>query len=120
MLGLMAIFLAGPVTAGEALTAEQVKALFTNKTFDVHNVAKDKNLQVHDADGGNHYVYIPWKDKTKQREWWIEGNKHCTSHPKRGNACKVVLDMGDGTYKGMTDGEHTHTLSNFRDGNQLP
>jgi hypothetical protein len=111
--------MAGVSHADEYLTADQIKALITNKTFDVHNVVKDKHLNVYDDKNGNHYVYIPWKDKTKTREWWIEDNKHCTSHPKRGNSCKLLKDMGDGNYKGITNGEHTHTLSNFRDGNQL-
>lgn len=105
--------------ADEFLTADQIKSLFTNKTFDIHNVVKDKRLQGYDDGNGDHYVYIPWKDKTSKRKWWIEGNKHCTSHPKRGDSCKQMKDMGDGSYKGITNGEHTHTLNNFRDGNQI-
>lgn len=105
--------------AEEYLTADQIKTLFTNKTFDIHNVTKNKRLNGYDDADGNHYVYIPWKDKTSERKWWIEGNMHCTSHPKRGDNCKKMKDMGDGSYQGFSNGEHTHTLSNFRDGNQL-
>ena len=107
------------VIASEALSAEEVKALFTNKTFDIHNVEKDKNLKGYDSNDGQHLVYIPWKDKTSERKWWIKGNMHCTSHPKRGDSCKTLKPIGDGAYHGITDGKHTHTLSNFRDGNQL-
>ena len=107
-------------SAGEYLTADEIKALFTNKTFDIHNVVKDKNLQGHANGDGEHFVYIPWKEKISERKWWIDEGQHCTSHPKRGDNCKKMKDMGNGVYQGYSDGEHTHTLSNFRDGNQLP
>ena len=116
---LIPFLLSSPVTASEALSADDVKALFTNKTFDIHNVAKDKNLKGYDSEDGEHLVYIPWKDKTSERKWWLEGNMHCTSHPKRGDNCKLIQHVGDGVYHGISDGEHTHTLSNFREGNQL-
>jgi len=116
---LTAIFLTGPVLASEELTADEIKALFTNKTFDIHNVQSDKRLKGYDSEDGTHLVYIPWKDKTSKRKWWQEGNKHCTSHPKRGDNCKTMKHVGDGVYHGYSDGEHTHTLSNFREGNQL-
>jgi len=82
-------------------------------------VVKDKHLKGYDNEGGKHFVYIPWKDKTSERKWWVEGNKHCISHPKRGDNCKTLKNVGGGVYHGFSDGEHTHTLSNFRDGNQL-
>jgi hypothetical protein len=116
---LIALLISSPVLASKDLSADEVKALFTNKTFDVHNVAKGKDLKGYDSDDGTHLIYIPWKDKISKRKWWVEDNKHCTSHPKRGDNCKVMRDMGDGIYHGISDGEHTHTLSNFRDGNQL-
>ena len=106
----------GIVNAAETLSGDEIKTLFTNKTFDIHNVAKDKNLQGYDNDEGDHYVYIPWKDKVSERRWWVEDSKHCTSHPKRGDNCKVMKSMGDGVYHGYSNGEHTHTLSNFRQG----
>lgn len=116
---LIILLLATPVLASKELSADEIKALFTNKTFDIHSVAKNKNLKGYSSEDGTHLVYIPWKDKTSKRKWWIEGNKHCTSHPKRGNNCKVIKPMGDGVYHGISDGEHSHTLSNFRDGNHL-
>ena len=103
-------------TADEFLNAEQVKNLFTNKTFDIHNIANDKNLQGFDSEDGKHLVYIPHKDKTSKRKWWLDENKHCTSHPKRGDSCKLIKMVSEGVYHGITDGKHSHTLSNFRDG----
>ncbi len=105
--------------ASEPLNADDIKALFSNKTFDIHNVTNDKKLMAYDSAEGKHLVYIPWKDKTSKRKWWVEDNKHCTSHPKRGDNCKLIKPVGEGVYHGISDGEHTHTLSNFREGNQL-
>jgi hypothetical protein len=116
---LFPLLLSCAAIAGEPLNADDVKALFTNKTFDIHNVINDKNLKGFDSADGVHLIYIPWKDKTSKRKWWIEGNKHCTSHPKNGDSCKDIINIGEGVYHGITDGKHTHTLSNFRDGNQL-
>jgi len=119
ILTLIPLLLSSPVIANEALNADDVKALFTNKTFNIHNVAKDKNVKGYDSDDGTHLIYIPWKDKTSERKWWIKDNMHCTSHPKRGDNCKLIKPVSDGVYHGISDGEHTHTLSNFRDGNLL-
>lgn len=118
-LTLITLLFSNATIADEYLSADGVKALFANKSFDIHNIIKDKKLQGYDSDDGEHLVYIPWKDKTSNRKWWLDGNKHCTSHPKRGDSCKLIKDIGDGVYHGITDAEHTHTLSNFRDGNQL-
>ncbi len=113
------LLLTNTAFAGDSLNADDIRALFTNKTFDIHNVVKDKNLKAFNSADGKHLVYIPWKDKISKRKWWLEDNKHCTSHPKRGDSCKVIINMGEGVYHGITDAKHTHTLSNFRDGNQL-
>ena len=113
------IMLANTAFAGDTLTGAEITALFTNKTFDVRNEAKGKDLQAYDNADGEHYMYVPWKDKIFERTWWVENNKHCTSHPKRGDSCKVMKPVGGGVYHGITDGTHTHTLKNFRDGNQL-
>lgn len=118
-IALLPLLFSSAAMANEPLNADDVTSLFTNKTFDIHNVVTDKNLKGFDGADGQHLVYIPWKDKTSKRKWWLEGNKHCTSHPKRGDSCKYIIDIGEGVYHGKTDGKHTHTLSDFRDGNQL-
>lgn len=102
--------------AGEFLNGDEIKSLVTNKSWDVHNVAKDKTFKGYDNDQGEHYIHVPWKDKTFKRRWWVEGDMHCTSHPKRGDNCKKMKKVSEGVYHGISDGEHTHTLSNFRDG----
>jgi hypothetical protein len=116
---LFPLLLSGAAMASEPLSADDVKALFTNKTFDIHNVDKDKKLKGFDSAGGDHLDYISYKDKTSKRKWWLEGNKHCTSHPKLHDNCKNIINIGKGVYHGITKGKHTHILSNFREGNQL-
>ena len=115
----ISLLFSGSAMASEPLSAEDVKTLFTNKTFDIHYVNNDKNLKGFDSAEGKHLIYKPWKDKTLERKWWLEGNKHCTSHPMKGDSCKIIISIGDGVYHGVTKGKHTHTLSGFRDGNQL-
>lgn len=116
---LSAMLFSGSIIAAEPLSGDAVKALISDKTFDVRNEQKGKDLVVFDSADGRHLVYIPWKDKVSKRKWWLDGNKHCTSHPKRGDSCKDIVPAGNGVYHGITDGKHTHTLKNFRDGKQL-
>lgn len=119
LLVLPLMFVLNTASADDFLNEKQIESLFSNKTFDIHNVKKDKRLKGYDDSNGNHFVYIPWKDKTSERKWWIKDNMHCTSHPKRGDSCKKLKDMGNGVYYGYTGDDHSHTLSNFLDGDHL-
>lgn len=103
--------------AEDILTEDEIKTLFTNHTFDVRNEVKGKDFKGFDNDQGEHFIHNPRKEKTyKARKWWTNGATHCTSNPKRGDNCKTIKKMGDGIYHGISDGKHTHTLSNFRAG----
>ena len=113
---LSSFMLTNTAFAEDFLTEDEIKTLFTNHSFDVRNEAKGKDLKGFDNDEGQHFIYVPNKDKTLKRKWWTDGATHCTSHPKRGDSCKKMKRMGDGVYHGISDGEHTHTLSNFREG----
>ena len=113
---LSSFMLINTAIADDFLTEDEIKTLFTNNSFDVRNEAREKDFKGFDNDAGEHYIYVPWKDVTRKRKWWTNGATHCTSHPKRGDSCKQMKKMGGGVYHGITDGEHTHTLSNFRPG----
>ena len=113
---LLSFLLFNTVMAAEFMTADEIKALFTDQSWDIHNVVKDKNLEGYATANGEHHIYIPWKDKVSHRKWWLDGDMHCTSHPKRGDNCKKMKPMGEGVYHGISDGEHTHTLKNFKKG----
>ena len=110
---------AGVANAGEYLSGDEIKSLFSNKTFDIYTVKKGKNLSAYDSPDGEHVVHIPWKGKISHRKWWVEENKHCTSHPKRADRCKDMKSIGEGKYEGYHNGDHVVTLSNFRDGNHI-
>lgn len=112
----LTLFAIGSANAGEFMTASEIKTLFSGQSWDVHNVVRDKNVEGYATADGEHHIYIPWKDKVSHRKWWLEGDLHCTSHPKRGDSCKKMKPVGDGVYHGITDGEHTHTLKNFKKG----
>lgn len=109
--------------AGDLLTGTQIKELFSNKTCDIEKVdakkEKKKYLKAYTSADGKRLVYLPWKDKTSERKWWVEGDRFCGSHPKNGDYCRDILDAGDGVYHALDNGKHLRTLSKFRDGNQL-
>jgi len=109
--------------AGEVLTDDQIKTLFSNKTVDIEKMdvsnEKKKYLTAYTAEDGTRLLYIPWKDKTSERKWWVEDNQYCGSHPKRGDYCRVIKDGENGEYHAYNDGEHVRTFKNFRNGNKL-
>lgn len=107
--------------ASDKLTGDQIRALFSDKTYDIEKVDVDKknHLSAFTSSGGKRIVYIPWKDKHSKRKWWVEGNKICSSHPKRDDYCREIVDAGNGVYHSLENGKHLSTVSNFRDGNQL-
>ena len=107
--------------AGEKLTGDQIKALFSERTYDIEKVGVNKNyhLSAYTSFNGKYIVYIPWKDKQSKRKWWVEGNMFCANHPKRDDFCLEIMLVSDGVYHSLESGKHRSTLSNFRDGNQL-
>ena len=116
LIALSSFMIFNTALADEFLTDAEIKTLFSGQSWDVHNVAKDKDVEGYATADGKHYIYIPWKDKVSPRKWWAEGDTHCTSHPKRGDNCKKMKHMGDGVYHGFSDGELTHILKNFAKG----
>lgn len=114
------------VNANQYMTADEVKALFTDKTFDGVYLPKDKHFNVYEAPDGTHNVLRKNGKKDKGRTWFInDKGQHCSTNPKwkkkwPDGRCSFVKDAGNGEYHKISDdGKHTHTLTNFRDGNQL-
>ena len=111
------------VFSGEKLNGEQIKSLFSDKTVDIEKVDTDnkkkKYLSAYTASDGSRILYIPWKNKKSERKWWVDGDRYCGSHPKRGDYCRDIVDAGDGTYHALDGDKHLRTFSNFREGNQL-
>ncbi|TNF98702.1 MAG: hypothetical protein EP297_07390 [Gammaproteobacteria bacterium] len=110
-----------PAFSGEKLSGDQIKEFFSDKTCDIEVMDRNKNKHVtaYTSPDGKRIVYIPWKNKKSKRKWWVEGNRFCASHPKKGDFCRDMVPMGDGVIHAMTDGKHLRTLTNCRDGNQV-
>ncbi|MGB0722660.1 MAG: hypothetical protein ACPGU7_09715 [Gammaproteobacteria bacterium] len=117
---LVGMCFAGLAQAEQKMTGDQIKATFTDKTMDIHNLETGKHLPIYEAADGTHYVHIPWKNKTSKRQWSVEGDTWCTVHPKKGKTCREIYDMGHGTYNAKVDGEVVRIITNLRDGRDLP
>ena len=60
------------------------------------------------------------KCKESKRRWWFDGDKRCSSHPKRGDSCRSWKLASEGVLHGFSDsGEQVRELTNIRDGKQF-
>ena len=102
------------------LNKEEIIKLFSNKTYEGYNHNKDSKFSVYDATDGHHTVKN-WKGKIRLRYWRVNPDgEYCTGRKKdKGGKCTKIIANGDGTYKRINQGDHIHTLKNFRDGDQL-
>jgi len=111
------------VYAGKVLTGDEIRELFSNKTCDIETVKNDrqdkKYLQAYTAADGLRLVNVPWKNKTSESKWWVDGDKYCVNHPRKGDYCREIIDAGNGVYQALDNGRQIRTFTNFRDGNQL-
>lgn len=112
--------------AGDYMSADEVKTLMSGMTFDGIFLPKDKHFSAYAEPNGTHHVLRPNGKRDKGRTWFVnEKGQHCTTNPKwkkkwPNGRCSFVLNAGNGEYHKFGDnGNHTHTLSNFRSGNQL-
>ncbi|MGD8743102.1 MAG: hypothetical protein PVH46_06715 [Granulosicoccaceae bacterium] len=117
VLGAMLALATNFAMAEKVLSANEARALFSNKTFDGHNESKGKDFRVFSSADGVHNLQKS-NGKRKQGEWRIDDEgHHCVSFGSE--KCTQVIDVGGGVYHKVRNGEHTHTLKNFVDGNQL-
>ena len=115
-----------PITFGTTISSaseeipldeDQVYTLFENKTFDYDNHFKGKKFKAFNSEDGQHIV--KGGGKTRTTTWYAkDGGYHCIVK-KKGDVCRKVYSLGDGTYKMYIKGKHSHTLSNFVKGNHL-
>lgn len=120
LIGIALLPLVDPVVAEEQLSAEEVKKLYTDKTFDGKNELAADNYRVYSsADGTMKVVYSNGQSKTLN--WRVDKKgRHCISKNEGGrDKCSKIVSMGDGVYKKITNGQHVHTMRNFVDGNHL-
>lgn len=104
--------------AGPALSEAEAKALFTDKTFRGINEGGLREYRAYGAPDGT--LTIHYDDGKKLvTKWRVDDRgRHCvvTQGHER---CSQVVAAGDGVYRKLTHGVHTHTLRNFTDGNKL-
>ena len=110
------LFASSCTFADEYMSGESLKALLSDKTYDIHNLESGKKFRAYNAPDGRRLVDIPWKNKVSKRKWWIDGNQYCGSHPKKGDYCRDIKDAGNGVYHILFEGDHIRTFSNFREG----
>jgi hypothetical protein len=113
-----ACVLASPAVNAEekVLSAEEVRALFTGKTFDGFNENKGASYRVYSAADGT--MLHKNAKRTKEVKWEVDSmGRHCALFKNK--KCGKIVSVGDGVYHKMKGDEHTHTLKNFVDGNQL-
>lgn len=122
MVSLLALSGINSASAAEYMSKDEVNSLMMNKTFDGIFLPKDKKFQAFEAEDGTHHVLRSNGKKDKNRTWSVNyKGQHCTTNPKwKKPRCSYVVDAGNGEYHKINKkGKHTHTLTNFRDGNQL-
>lgn len=108
---------ANTAVAAAALSADEVKALFSGKTFDGYNEKKGRSYRAYSAPDGT--MIHQNKKRTKEMTWEVDAEgRHCANFPK-GPYCGSIVPAGDGVYHKMQDGEHVNTIKNFVEGNQL-
>lgn len=105
------------IDMSKALTAEQVKALFTNKTFDGYNELKGVEFQVYSQDDGSMIHKTAKRAVTVTWEVKPDG-QHCAIFQVK-TFCGYIIPVGNGVYHKVTDGKHTRTLKHFIEGNQI-
>ena len=116
MVGISAL-LAQPILAEDTLKKDDVTVLFTDVTFDGYNELKEKSFQVYSDSHGAHNLKKS-NGKRKQGAWSVdELGRHCTEFNYI--KCGKVVKMGDGVYHKYMNNIHTHTLKNFRKGNDM-
>lgn len=106
---------------GRKMTKDEVIERFTDVTFDGVFIPKNKKFVAYDSPDGKLEILRPNGKRDKGRTWFInDDGERCATNPKwDAPRCFEVFDMGNGEYHQYKDGKHLHTLTNFRNGNQL-
>ena len=123
-IALAAIFATGLVsltaTAAEALTAAQLKEMFSDQTISAVNHATGGKAQstYFSADGKT--IQKAADGKKKEGSWRVDGKgQQCITWSGSAEVCSTVVARGDGTYQRMVGDKATVTIQKMRKGNLL-
>ena len=95
------------------VSATQIEALFSDKRFEGtnHNTGKG-SYNVSKSDGtmsANVFGGPTWDIK-----WWVNDiGQHCLNHPRFGESCGEIVDVGGGVYYRMVKGRKANTYEKF-------
>ncbi|OOZ41037.1 hypothetical protein BOW53_05845 [Solemya pervernicosa gill symbiont] len=108
--------------AGDSLSGDEIKTLFTDKTFDGVNHNSGSCFKNYASPKGAclvHYLSGKKSGETVEIAWKVKGDMHCCV--KKGkNICGTITNEGNGVYhKILENGVHLQTYSNVNEGNQL-
>jgi|GEM_PF-1904103 len=119
-IGIVFLVLSNPISAEEILSAEEVKKLYTNKTFDGENIIKDEKYRAYSSEDGTLKVEYT-NGQSIILEWQVDNKgRHCVAKRwAKQEKCSKIVSAGDGVYKKITNGRHVHTMRNFVEGDQL-
>lgn len=100
------------ILAEGELSASEIKALFSNVSFDMYNHLKEKGGR-HFAYKNGKYIQIKKNGKKKRKKWFVdEHGRFCKEKNKL--FCGKIISIGGGEYHWYMNNFHTHTMSNFR------
>lgn len=111
------LLFSNPALAEKYLSIDEVKALFSGKTFDGYNEIKDVEYQVYSNPDGT--MTHKNAQRIKNFKWEVDDEgRHCAFLKRK--LCGKIVDKGNGVYhKINAKGKHTNTLKNFREGNYI-
>jgi hypothetical protein len=102
---LAALSLCGTVFAADVMQADAVEALLINNTLHGTNLQKDnREFTNYFRDDGT-ATKLTWKGKKKQGTWRVaDDGTHCVDWGD-GERCNPVIDLGNGSYQKIENGE---------------
>ena len=100
-----------------ALTPEEIRTLFENKTYVLISMKSGKELLVYSAHDQCTMRYVTGT-RLKTQQWYIKGNQHCCVN-KAKEMCGEIFPKANGVYHKIDKGRLTHIMKDFREGNQL-
>lgn len=107
---------AAAASAAQALNADQVKALFTNKTVEGRNEHQGFDYKAYYAADGTAQASNS-KGRHVVGTWRVdEQGRHCVTWGNEPEVCGVIVPAGHGTYQRIVDGKVTQVLKKITAG----
>lgn len=101
------------------LSADEIKALFTDKTQYCEQVGKDKTCKTYNGSDGRVVRVMDADGARREGNWWIsEEEQYCLRWDvKKHDLCFFVFKQDDGSYHLFKKGKHKAIITKLLDGN---